>query len=1146
MEDLEIDARRLGQELVLSREPSTQNYLNNSANSNQPHFSTPPRTPTKQFPNIIDLSTTLPSHLIINEAIRERLISKVGIINLFTQDYEGYECRWLTEWEVQIDGAAFFGQFKYKDGLSAQKSKQLSVELGSDEINLNFVDYDKVKHGFCLYIDMNGVFYIGFFENGDFKRGKILTKNKHIYTVTKVKTGTRCARMENGKDGEALDLKFEGEIEFFKHSIYGSNFYRGVMISNRKRFEWQSGAPLLIPHGFGKIFEKVIPSQQEEPVEANQDNEEANQARRVIENIVYEGAFIKGEMAGIITKIYKEGEFKILKSGKRSHFLSYRHHKTRLCYKIHKVWGNFFGYPDIERKTYFQADLYDKRFNLLKSGLFDSRFEYFEKVGFCGFIFDYPSKQSGMNVCYSLPTSESSKQSYRLFKGVYYFRNLMKKSRKKVQILVKRCGFLLDLEYRTVSGDQIMHEGGQQALEDRQDVEKIRLKKIVKISNGEVVYPIIESQRVSRIASKASNTNGNRSGKKPSILITGIILDEKRPTGAERKAEEGRGDERGNNNMSSEGSSTSSSSQPVDGEFEQGKRFRLRMAVKTSVELSVEPDLEFLSLEFVSTVKGDEETTERVIEHFNMLKTEKMIIKITQNSNTIPIKSDITWLNQVREVKQISLKKGGNMVKSKIRQILSAADWIELEVSKDLKSSRISSIKLIDSNFKFLGHPQYKAPTDFEILSGLKSTLKTCKSKKTYSKEPCLGVAILAVDPSLLSKTTPKNKKKSSFKKANNFDYRQMLNQGLITPLLIHLSEENSRRKFQKGQYKFDEISMPEYCQQTLKDGYIVMKDSSFPEFSFKKIGIYEVIRNSNSTCRLPDLRFSMLGKGKGWSKPSILELSGSAFDLKMIKSENSVFLNSVKLEPSPKYGSGLAFPLKLDSTNSGQKIRKSNHIWKEFFKNTEIEFSPLFFYPGRFHTFRLAKESELLREDSKEQEFKLEEENLRSENFLEPQLEDTLGSILCLESGLQSKGEIAAGLLNGSGTQKSESTFWTSIRSKSFKYGQAMTKATITYKNDAIYRGEVKFGLRHGKGQIEYINGESYLGEWLMGLRHGYGELTQVDGSRFQGNFEYGRFNGEGSFYSNEGLKFEGYFVNGDFLCGSCFDSEGNLVESI
>ena len=67
--------------------------------------------------------------------------------------------------------------------------------------------------------------------------------------------------------------------------------------------------------------------------------------------------------------------------------------------------------------------------------------------------------------------------------------------------------------------------------------------------------------------------------------------------------------------------------------------------------------------------------------------------------------------------------------------------------------------------------------------------------------------------------------------------------------------------------------------------------------------------------------------------------------------------------------------------------------------------------------------------------------------------------------------------------------------------YGQKIKIGTYTFKDGAIYSGEIENGKPNGKGKTIFKNGDNYEGEYVKGKRQGYGIYTFSDGEKYEDN---------------------------------------------
>jgi hypothetical protein len=69
-----------------------------------------------------------------------------------------------------------------------------------------------------------------------------------------------------------------------------------------------------------------------------------------------------------------------------------------------------------------------------------------------------------------------------------------------------------------------------------------------------------------------------------------------------------------------------------------------------------------------------------------------------------------------------------------------------------------------------------------------------------------------------------------------------------------------------------------------------------------------------------------------------------------------------------------------------------------------------------------------------------------------------------------------------------------------------------MTYKNGAIYQGEILSGFPHGFGFFTH-NTEVYFGNWSNGKRNGSGEQVYRNGDMYTGKWLDNKKHGKGKF---------------------------------
>ena len=58
------------------------------------------------------------------------------------------------------------------------------------------------------------------------------------------------------------------------------------------------------------------------------------------------------------------------------------------------------------------------------------------------------------------------------------------------------------------------------------------------------------------------------------------------------------------------------------------------------------------------------------------------------------------------------------------------------------------------------------------------------------------------------------------------------------------------------------------------------------------------------------------------------------------------------------------------------------------------------------------------------------------------------------------------------------------------------------TFKDGAVYTGEMKGRKPNGKGKTVFKNGDVYEGEYVKGKREGYGIYSFPDGEKYEGQW--------------------------------------------
>ena len=96
------------------------------------------------------------------------------------------------------------------------------------------------------------------------------------------------------------------------------------------------------------------------------------------------------------------------------------------------------------------------------------------------------------------------------------------------------------------------------------------------------------------------------------------------------------------------------------------------------------------------------------------------------------------------------------------------------------------------------------------------------------------------------------------------------------------------------------------------------------------------------------------------------------------------------------------------------------------------------------------------------------------------------------------------------------------------FKFNQFWGKATITFKNNIIYKGQMTENAAFGEGELKIPDGSYYKGFWENNKQHGYGILYWSKKEKYEGEWVSGAKHGEGNLTFQDGSYFKGrFFLN-------------------
>ena len=80
------------------------------------------------------------------------------------------------------------------------------------------------------------------------------------------------------------------------------------------------------------------------------------------------------------------------------------------------------------------------------------------------------------------------------------------------------------------------------------------------------------------------------------------------------------------------------------------------------------------------------------------------------------------------------------------------------------------------------------------------------------------------------------------------------------------------------------------------------------------------------------------------------------------------------------------------------------------------------------------------------------------------------------------------------------------------FSYAQKIVVGTYTFKDGAVYTGDLFNGKPNGRGRTVFKNGDIYEGDYFKTKREGEGTMTYASGERYEGQWFQDQQHGRGT----------------------------------
>lgn len=99
--------------------------------------------------------------------------------------------------------------------------------------------------------------------------------------------------------------------------------------------------------------------------------------------------------------------------------------------------------------------------------------------------------------------------------------------------------------------------------------------------------------------------------------------------------------------------------------------------------------------------------------------------------------------------------------------------------------------------------------------------------------------------------------------------------------------------------------------------------------------------------------------------------------------------------------------------------------------------------------------------------------------------------------------------------------------RAKGF-FSPSYRIGSYTFKNGAVYTGELRKRRPEGSGKTLYLNNDIYNGEYKKGQREGYGVYILHTGEKYAGNWVDDIQQGDGEYFFLNNNRYSGTWENG------------------